>query len=200
MSTAPWSVNPDSIRLFLACENPLTAPPAKAGIRFAATGATLRLDARQRLLWLAPSDSVVVLRAYRGQRLVFRHTFEAVEPPLPAVKCFLGAKESTSRGPVEEYYHAITFRAVADADFATFMPEDARYRVARFSIMPARKGKNESPLIINGPQGDLASLRFKGEEGDQLQIDIQLVQRQNFRRKVFNTSLKKRIVLSGPWY
>lgn len=195
---AAWNIHPDSIRLFLACENPLTAPPANAGIRFAATGATLRLDTQHHLLWLAPADSVVVLRAYRGQRLAFRHEFRAVAPPAPMVKCYAGGAYADDARPDEEsFLRTVTLKVVPDRDFAAFMPEDARYRVARFLVTVVRPGNSEEPLVFNGPQGNLSKLKL--ENGDRLLIDVQLTQRQNFRMEVVEVPLKKHIELPGPW-
>lgn len=85
-----WDIEPDSIRLFLNCENPLIAPrePRKGQlpIRFTAAGATVRLDAKRYRLLIVPSAAVVTLWAHRGNILVFKHQFQAISPPLPKVE------------------------------------------------------------------------------------------------------------------
>ena len=85
-----WDVEPDSIRLFLNCENPLIAPPqprkGQLPIRFVAAGATVRLDAQNHRLLVAPSAASITLWAYRGRTLVFRHVYKAIPPPLPIVE------------------------------------------------------------------------------------------------------------------
>ncbi|MEJ7661905.1 MAG: GldM family protein [Hymenobacter sp.] len=45
-------------------------------------------------------------------------------------------------------------RAVPDAGFLTFLPEDARFRVSRFEVTLARgKRPVQQTQVINGPQG-----------------------------------------------
>ncbi|MGI4873959.1 MAG: hypothetical protein ACRYFX_22595 [Janthinobacterium lividum] len=198
-SKVAWNINPDSIRLFLNCENPLTALPGRAAIRFAATGATLRFDAKQHLFWLAPTAPVVVLRAYRGQRLVFRHEFRAVEPPPPVVDCYVGGAKADDARPEDVGKHySLTMKAIPNMDFAAFMPADARYRVAKYRVTLVRAGEVGPTLLIDGPQGNIQALNFTDELGGELQADILLVQRQNFRGQVFESVKPLRSQFSIP--
>ena len=206
-----WNVHPDSITLLLGCQNPLLAPTAPrsrlAPVRFMATGATVRLDAKQRLLLLAPSDSVVVVWAYRGQQLVFRHEFKAVPPPLPTVKCFSGDCDATiCKGPYKkpEYIRTVTLRAIPDPDFAAILPEDARYRVARFraTLLRQVKAVETAPgqlaeKTIQGPQGDMSDLASVSQLGDQLQLDVLLVQRMNSQGIITEVPALKRFIIAG---
>lgn len=207
---APWNVHPDSILLFLDCQNQLLAPATPRGrlslIRFKATGATVRLDARQRVLLLVPSAPVVVLWAYQGQQLIFRHAFRAVPPPLPIIKCYWGGCNSTiKQGVPNNSVRTITLRALPDKDFAEMLPEDARYRVARFRTTLLRQGKpvqlatgQSAEKMVQGPQGDLSDLASVGRLGDQLQTDVLMVQRMNFCGDILEVPVTRRFVTDGP--
>lgn len=205
----PWNIHPDSITLFLDCQNPLIIPHGRpAPTRFKATGATVRLDAGQHLLLLVPRAPVVVLWAYRGRQLVFRHEFKAEPPPLPTIKCYNGGCDATickgsSKKP--EYIRTITFRAIPDPDFAAILPEDARYRVARFRAALLRQAKavelapgQFAEKTIQGPQGDMSDLAASSQPGDQLQLDVLLVQRLNSRGIIAEVPARKRFVMEGP--
>ncbi len=205
----PWNVHPDSITLFLDCQNPLTLPHGRpAPTRFKATGAAVHLDTRQHLVLLVPTAPVVVLWAYRGHQLVFRHEFKAVPPPLPIIKCYNGGCDaSICKGPSERpgYRRTITFRAIPDPDFAAILPEDARYRIARFQATLLRQAKavelapgQLAEKTIQGPQGDMSALAAISQLGDQLQLDVLLVQRLNSRGIITEVPALKRFVMDGP--
>ncbi|HET9504770.1 MAG TPA: hypothetical protein VFO93_14600 [Hymenobacter sp.] len=211
LELVPCNVNPGSITLFIGCQNPLLFPTALRGqlppVRFKAMGATVRLDTKQRRLLLCPLAPLVVLWAYRGQRLLFRHEFKAVPPPLPMIKCYSsGCIEADDAPPNEErILHTLTFRTIPDKDFAEILPEDARYRVARFRARLLRQGKavelvpgQLAEKMVQGPQGDMRDLASVSQLGDQLQLDILLVQRQSSQGVIMEVPLVKRFVIEGP--
>ncbi|WP_460548467.1 GldM family protein [Hymenobacter daeguensis] len=179
-----WDVEPDSIRLFLNCENPLIAPPqprnGQPAIRFSATGATVRLDTKNKRLFIAPIAATVILYAHKGRSLVFKHVFKAISSPLPHIECWIGGGRASSSRHSERFSAAI--RAIPQGDFASLMPYDAKYRVSQYQLILLR---NNLPL---GPAKVIGSLNLtnqvpldSAQAGDKLQIDVQQVQRQNFR-------------------
>ncbi|RYE90166.1 MAG: hypothetical protein EOO37_03575 [Cytophagaceae bacterium] len=201
----PWNVHPDSITLFLDCQNPLTISQKQlAAIRFTATGATVRPDAKQHLLLLVPSASVVVLWAYQGKQLVFRHEFKCVPPPPPTIKCFAPPCGVSCKPSYQEYMRTVTLRAIPAIDFAEILPEDARYRVARFRATLLRQGKavalspgQLAAKTVQGPQGDMSDLTSSSQLGDQLQIDIMLVQRLNALGVITEVPVTKQFIVDG---
>ncbi|WP_201977867.1 hypothetical protein [Hymenobacter rubidus] len=195
-----WDIEPDSIRLFLNCENPLIAPakPRKGQlpIRFTATGATVRLDAKRRRLLIVPSDSVVIMSAYRGQGLVFKHVFRAVAPPLPTVECFYSNTQPTDLKPGEEWEGRLNLRAIPSYYFSFFMPDDARNRVSLSQISFLRNDTLlNPPCIVKGPSVDIGSIN-NFLPGDSMQVDVQQVQRQNFRGVVEATPYIKHFAVA----
>jgi hypothetical protein len=208
LEVVPWNVNPGSITLFIGCQNPFLLPTSPRGqlpaVRFKAAGATVRLDAKHRRLRLLPSAPLVVLWAYRGQRLLFRHEFKAVPPPRPMIKCYLSSCVEANDAPPGEkrILRTLTFRAIPDKDFAEMLPEDARYRVARFRARLLRQGKavelapgHLAEKTVQGPQGDMRDLARVSQPGDRLQLDILLVQRQNAQGIIMAVPLIKQFVI-----
>jgi hypothetical protein len=191
----PWTVNPRTITLFLNCENPLlvpVTPPAKqATLRFTATGATIRLDTDQHVLLLSPSRPVVVLWAYQGQKVVSRRTFKAVLPPAPRIKLFYGGPSASDYKPSPTHQFTLRPLALPELSFAKFLPDDARYRVARFRTTLLRHGKAVAPSSLWEERAIVADLT----PGEELQVDILQVQRQNFRAEISEIAVKKRVLI-----
>ncbi|MFD2719252.1 hypothetical protein ACFST9_11040 [Hymenobacter monticola] len=183
-----WDVEPDSIRLFLNCENPLIVPsrPGKGQlpIRFTATGATVKLDAERHRLLIAPSASTVTLWAYRGRVLVFKHLFQVMPPPLPTVEIRLSDPKQAiwERTPPDSVLSRFTLsvRATPAEGFATILPTDARYRIPsyQFALIRSTDGIGQGRMVksreINIPRD---SLRI----GNKFRVAIEQVQRMNFR-------------------
>jgi hypothetical protein len=174
---APWNTTPDSIRLFLRCENSLIAPlqPRKGQfpIRFSATGATVRVDAKRHRLLITPTTATVTLWAHKGQTLVFKHRFTAIPPPLPYVECWVPNRASSLHSGPGRHIN-LTLKAIPDTYFSTFLPDDARYRVAHYTVTLLRNGISfGAPINSYGPQYNLGEAT-DFLEGDRLQIDVRL--------------------------
>jgi hypothetical protein len=196
-----WDVESDSIRLFLNCESPLIAPPpprkGQLPIRFTATGATVRLDAKTHRLLIAPTATTVTLWAYRGQALLFQHTFKAIPPPLPVVECYCSLRPVFTKGGRELYTCSI--KAVPNSEFAQALNNDARYRVSKSQVTLLRNGNSIHPhIIINWQSVDISELRKLAITGDQLKIDVDLVERQNFCGDIEIVPLQKHYLITLP--
>lgn len=193
-----WDVVSDSIRLFLNCENPLISPtqPRKGQlpVRFSATGATVRLDLKNKLLLIVPFEAAVTLRAFRGQTLLFQHAFRAVTPPLPTVEGSYGGAMPTDLRPGEEW-RRLSLRAIPPPEFSSFMPNDAHYRVSRYQVSCLRNNiPLRPPTMMDGPAAVLGH-PADFQHCDQIQVDVQLFQRQNFRGEVETLPLSQRIMV-----
>ena len=196
-----WDVEPDSICLFLNCENPLIAPPqprnGQLPVHFTATGGTVRLDAESRKLLIAPFASTVTLWAYRGPSLLFQHTFKAIPPPLPILECYCSLRPVFTTGGRELYTCSI--KAVPTQEFAQTLNDDARYRVSKSQVTLLRNGNPiHSPIIINWQSVDISELRKLAKAGDQLKIDVNLIERQNFCGDIETVPLQKHYLIAVP--
>ena len=196
-----WDIAPDSIRLFLNCANPLLAlqQPHKEQqlIRFSAGGATIQQDTKNQRLLIIPSATVVTLWAYRGQALIFKHIFKVIAPPVPTIQCFYSNFQPTDLKPGEGWEGRLNLRAVPSPYFSLFMPDDARCRVSLSQVSILRDNDNIllKPIrIVKGPNADIGGID-NFQPGDKLQIEVQQVQRQNFRGVVEDIPLTKHFVV-----
>jgi hypothetical protein len=200
-TTVKWDVAPDSIRLFLNCENPLIAPAqqrkGQLPIRFTATGAKVRLDVQKRMLFVVPFDSAVFLSAYRGQTLLFNHEFRAVPSPLPILECWCNLSPAYNLVGEERYMCAI--KATPTSEFAQALPDDALFRVSRGRVTLVRNGMPVHPAIpFDGPHADITALQKLALSGDQLKVDMDLVMRKNFRGDRELVPLTKQFTIAVP--
>jgi hypothetical protein len=93
----------------------------------------------------------------------------------------------------------IQFRAISNACFAALTPNDAHYRVAAYQVTFLRNGKAMEPsLSITGREFSLSELKTKIQAGDQLQIDVKLVQRLNFQDQIESIPLEKQFIIPIP--
>jgi hypothetical protein len=191
-----WDIAPDSIRLFLNCENPLITPAQdhnkQLPIHFTATGATVRLDAKHGKLFIMPFASTVALSAYRGQLLVSKREYKAVPPPLPKMEGLYGGAMPNDLRPGEEW-RRLFIRAISSPEFSSFMPNDARYRVSRFQVSCLRNNALiRPPTTVDGPQAVLGHPE-DFQHCDLIQVEVQVVQRMNFRGEVENIRCQERL-------
>ena len=92
---------------------------------------------------------------------------------------------------------SITMRAIPDPGFATFLPDDARFRVSRFEVTLARGKRPVQPTVsINGPQGDISNLANSARADDRLFVEVKGVQRQNFQGKVEDVNMTRSFTVS----
>ena len=64
-------------------------------------------------------------------------------------------------------------KAIPDAGFATFLPDDAKFRVSRYEVTLVR-GKRPAigTMTFNGPQADLSAVVNAYREGDRLYVEV----------------------------
>ena len=88
-------------------------------------------------------------------------------------------------------------RAIPDPGFATFLPDDARFRVSSFEVTLARGKRPVQPTqTVNGPQGDISSMANAARADDRLFIEVKGVQRQNFQGKISDVKIARTFTVS----
>ena len=87
---------------------------------------------------------------------------------------------------------SMNLRAIPDAGFATFLPDDARYRVSRYEVTLVR-GRRPAlqTKTISGPTADLSDVVNAYREGDRIYVEVKEVQRQNFQGNVETVNISK---------
>ena len=74
--------------------------------------------------------------------------------------------------------------ALADENFQQTLPDDAKFRVAEATLTLVSGGLARGSINVSGGVANLASLLANARKGDLLNVEIKLVQRQNFRNQV----------------
>jgi gliding motility-associated protein GldM len=182
--------------LYYKCGNKLSVQVPALGAQyqpsFSASGASV-ITGQKGEVTLVPNAREVTLNVSSGGNAIGSQEFKVRPIPNPTIKCFAGGSEANEKqGTPGMSIRSITLRAIPDPGFATFLPEDARYRVSRFTAVLAR-GKRPviGPKTINGPQGDMSDMVNAYKEGDRLFIEVQGVQRNNFQNQVEDVNMTR---------
>jgi gliding motility-associated protein GldM len=182
--------------LYYKCGNKLSVQVPALGAQyqpsFSASGASV-ISGQKGDVTLVPNAREVTLNVSSGGNAIGSQTFKVRPIPNPTIKCYAGGSEANEKqGTPGLQIRSITLRAIPDPGFATFLPEDARYRVSRFTAVLAR-GKRPviGPKTINGPQGDFSDMTNAYKEGDRLFIEVQGVQRMNFQNQTEDVSMTR---------
>lgn len=188
-----WALQRDSCVLFLNCGHRLTAPAPLRGkkprFRFVAAGALVTLSA-DNMMHIAPFADRATIWAYRGRRLVFKHSFSVWLIPPPKLQCSLSdPAQPLLTKPLTD--RLLTVQVRPDATFAMFLPEDARYRLGRAHITIMRAGQViGAPLHVRQPPFEttqpirLWELSALAQSGDEMQVEVQTVQRMNYCEEI----------------
>ncbi|MGI4864029.1 MAG: gliding motility protein GldM [Janthinobacterium lividum] len=182
--------------LYYKCGNKLSVQVPALGAQyqpsFSASGASV-ITGQKGEVTLVPNAREVTLNVSSGGNAIGSQNFKVRPIPNPTIKCFVGSSEANEKqGTPGSAIRSITMRAIPDPGFATFLPEDARYRVSKFTAVLAR-GKRPvvGPKVINGPQGDMSDMVNAYREGDRLFIEVQGVQRNNFQGQVEDVNMTR---------
>jgi gliding motility-associated protein GldM len=182
--------------LYYKCGNKLSVQVPALGAQyqpsFSASGASV-ITGQKGEVTLVPNAREVTLNVSSGGNAIGSQNFKVRPIPNPTIDCYVGGQKANEKqGTPGTAIRTITLKAVPDPGFATFLPEDARYRVSRFTAVLAR-GKRPvvGPKTINGPQGDMSDMVNAYKEGDRLYIEVLGVQRNNFQGQVEDVNMTR---------
>jgi len=182
--------------LYYKCGNKLSVQVPALGAQyqpsFSASGASV-ITGQKGEVTLVPNAREVTLNVSSGGNAIGSQNFKVRPIPNPTIECYVGgSKANEKQGTPGTAIRTITMRAIPDPGFASFLPEDARYRVSRFTAVLAR-GKRPvvGPKTINGAQGDMSDMVNAYREGDRLYIEVLGVQRNNFQGQVEDVNMTR---------
>ncbi|WP_235917479.1 gliding motility protein GldM [Hymenobacter busanensis] len=190
--------------LYFKCGNKLNVQVPALGAQykpgFSASGAQVIQGSSVGEVTLVPNSREVTLNVSSGGNAIGSQTFQVRPIPKPDIKCVVGGREANEKqGTPITAVRNLSLKAVADQGFATFLPDDARYRVTRYEVTLVRGKRPVSgfPRTIDGPDANLSDVVNTAREGDRLYIEVKEVRRLNFRgeqeevrmSKVFNVPL-----------
>ncbi len=84
---------------------------------------------------------------------------------------------------------SITMKAVPDDGFKTFLPKDARYRVAQWDCILVRGKRPVATQNVTSETANLSSFAAQAQPGDRILIEVKKVTRTNFMNQVEDVSL-----------
>ncbi|WP_051203582.1 gliding motility protein GldM [Hugenholtzia roseola] len=184
--------------LYLKCGNELNIQvPALGALydpSFTASGGSVIKGASKGMVTIVPDGKEVTIGVSSGGNKIGDKKFNVRLVPKPAIEVVkLNMKTG---GPPPQ---TIAVKAVADQSFAQFLPKDARYRVAEFTVTLAR-GKRPvgAPITVRGDSGSVAALAASAKDGDRMIIEVKSVQRMNFQNQVENVGGIGDVIFTYP--
>lgn len=183
--------------LYFKCGNKLSVQVPALGAQydpsFSASGASTIKGSAKGEVTLVPNSREVTLNVSSGGNPIGSQTFQVRPIPKPEIQCWVGGRPANEKqGTPISAVRNMNIKAVADAGFATFLPDDARFRVSRYEVTLVR-GKRPAmgTITVNGPTVDLSSVVNTAREGDRLYIEVKGVQRQNFQGNIEDVNVAK---------
>ena len=187
--------------LYYQCGNKLSVQVPALGAQyqpsFGGSGASF-IPGQKGEVTIVPNAREVTLNVSSSGNAIGSQTFKVRPIPLPTIKCFVGSTDAEDkRGVAVGQLRTMTLRAIPDPGFATFLPDDARFRVSRFEVTLARgKRPVQQTQTVNGPQGDISSMVSVAHADDRLFVEVKGVQRQNFQGKVEDVNMTRTFTVS----
>ena len=183
--------------LYFKCGNKLNVSVPALGAQykpgFSASGASVLPGAKLGDVTLVPNSKEVTLNVSSGGNAIGSQTFQVRPIPKPTIECFVGGRPvNEKQGTPGTAVRSMNLRAIPDAGFATFLPDDARYRVSRYEVTLVR-GRRPAlqTKTISGPTADLSDVVNAYREGDRIYVEVKEVQRQNFQGNVETVNISK---------
>ncbi|MDO7848771.1 gliding motility protein GldM [Hymenobacter sp. M29] len=183
--------------LYFKCGNKLNVSVPALGAQykpsFSASGASAIAGTKVGDVTLIPNAREVTLNVSSGGNAIGSQTFQVRPIPKPTIKCMLGGREANEKqGTPGTAVRSMTLQAVPDAGFATFLPEDARFRVTRYEVTLVRGRRPAlAPITVSGPVANLSSVVDNYRDGDRLYVEVKEVQRMNFQGSTEPVSVQK---------
>ncbi|MCU0393141.1 MAG: gliding motility protein GldM, partial [Thermoflexibacter sp.] len=155
---------------------------------FSATGGDVQTTGQKGIITIIPNNAQVDLVVKNKGFLIGNQKFRVKRIPLPTIQFFDGARQlDIVRGGNAP--RNIVIKAIADADFKEFLPEDARYKVTNVEVTLARgRQMLKNQRFTDGSNINLSSFASDARAGDRLIVQVHEVKRMNFRNQVETVS------------
>lgn len=183
--------------LYFKCGNKLSVQVPALGAQydpsFSASGAATIKGSAKGEVTLVPNSREVTLNVSSNGNAIGSQVFQVRQIPKPDIQCWVGGRPANEKqGTPITAVRNMNLKAIPDASFASFLPEDARFRVSSYQITLVRGKRPAIPTrTINGPNADLTDVVNSAREGDRLYIEVKGVQRQNFQGNVEDVNVSK---------
>ena len=152
--------------------------------KIVAEGANVIQGTNKGFVTVLPTGSSVNLKVSSEGNFIGEEKFRVKLIPAPTIEVKVNGKKVDPLIGVEAFaLRNVSVRAIAEKDFAAFLPDDATYKISKWKITLAR-GKNSpiSPkqyVIENVNVG--SDIGASAKQNDRLIVEILKVKRKNFR-------------------
>ncbi|GAB4330608.1 MAG: gliding motility protein GldM [Flammeovirgaceae bacterium] len=175
--------------LYFNCGNELNVQVPSLGENydpsFTADGAEAIKGAKKGFVTVVPDKAEVALTVFSGGNKIGTEKFRVKPVPKPEIKLFVAGKAANLKeGHATTEVRTLGIKAVPDGDFASFLPKDARYRVAEWDITLARGKRAIKQFKGTGEQFNANEIASEAKPGDRIVIEVKKVQRMNFKDRV----------------
>lgn len=184
--------------LYLGCANKLSIQSPQLGAlwnpSFSADGAAVLTSGEKGKITVVPSAAQVSINVSNAGNLLGTERFRVNRVPKPTLEYYVGGqKVDERRGMNASMVRSIQVRAIPDESFKNFSPEDARFRVSGIVVNLARGNRRVGGVTLPGNGGSIAGLAAQAQPGDRYVIEVESVQRQNFRGEISEVNMGRPI-------
>mgnify|MGYP006267918151 FL=1 len=171
--------------LYLNCGNELQINVPALGSTyspsFSASGARVVPGKKTGMVTVVPNSPKVDLKVSSNGNYIGTESFKVRRVPKPEIVILKpnGKPADEKKGESISRLRAIKISPKPDESFASFLPKDARYRVARAEVILARGSRPVKTMKVSETV-NLSSMASLAKPGDRLIIDVKEVQRKNY--------------------
>ncbi len=175
--------------LYLGCANKLSIQSPQLGAlwnpNISANGAAVISSGEKGKITVVPNSATVSLNISNSGSLLGTESFKVSKVPRPTLQISVGGTPANDpRGVPVSSARSVKIQAVPDPSFATFSPDDARFRTTGATVSLVRGVKRVTFVSVGPGGGSIAALAAEAQPGDRLVIQVEGVQRQNFRGEI----------------
>ncbi|WP_161889383.1 type IX secretion system motor protein PorM/GldM [Pontibacter russatus] len=172
--------------LYFQCANELNIQvPALGAVydpSFNASGGSAIKGAKKGEVTIIPTATEVTINVSSGGNAIGKETFQVRPIPKPEVVALVNGKPvDVKRGVPAASFRAVKLEAVADEGFKQLLPNDARFRVTKWTAYLVRNNQPIAQEDISGPDANLTSFASKANKGDRVVLEVKDVKRLNYQ-------------------
>ncbi len=175
--------------LYLNCGNELNVQVPALGPSynpsFKVKGGNFMLGQGKGLVTVIPKSPEVELQVYNDNNLLGTQIFKVRTIPKPTIRVTSRNNEvNEKKGVPAPGPRFLELKAIADQSFQEFLPKDARYRVAQWEVTLARGSRPLKVKNVSASEVSLSDFAALAKPGDRIVIEIEKVERMNFKSEI----------------
>ncbi|MGK7392962.1 MAG: gliding motility protein GldM [Candidatus Cyclobacteriaceae bacterium M3_2C_046] len=185
--------------LYLNCGNELQVNVPALGSAynpsFSAQGGTAIPGSKKGLVTILPKAAEVTLNVSSSGTFIGAEKFSVKRIPIPSIVAKSGGRPIDLKSGVSAPGpRSLTLEAIPDESFAQFLPKDANYRVAEFTIFLGRGARPVTQITSTSPTINLNQIASSARPGDRIIIEVKRVERMNFKKEIEEVRMPTEVI------